>query len=122
MVSETSAPLSPVTGKPMVRDVRPLVVTFGKKTATVDMPGWYGDGNSDSIHTAEDMKVSDAALAELRKQTFDESRARLREFAKEPKTEKLLCSGCGCDMPRLYSKRTRRVWCMDCSMMALLDE
>jgi len=31
---------------------------------TIDMPGWYSD--EESIHTGEDMKVSDAALMQLK--------------------------------------------------------
>jgi HTH-type transcriptional regulator/antitoxin MqsA len=32
----------------------------------VDMPGWYCDQSDESIHTGEDMKVSDRALNRLK--------------------------------------------------------
>jgi HTH-type transcriptional regulator/antitoxin MqsA len=31
----------------------------------IDMPGWYCNESGESIHTGEDMKISDAALAAL---------------------------------------------------------
>jgi HTH-type transcriptional regulator/antitoxin MqsA len=62
------APVCPQTGKPMVRDTRPMEVSFKGQSATIDMPGWYCNESGESIHTAEDMKVSDTALKELRLQ------------------------------------------------------
>jgi HTH-type transcriptional regulator/antitoxin MqsA len=59
-------PVCPETGKPMVRGVRPMTITYKGQAATVDMPGWYCDESDESIHTAEDEKVSDAALKALK--------------------------------------------------------
>ena len=59
-------PLCPETGKPMVRDTRPMTITYKGQSATFDMPGWYCDESGESIHTAEDIKTSDAALKELK--------------------------------------------------------
>ena len=64
----SKVPVCPETGKPMVRDTRPMEIAYKGQSATVDMPGWYCHESSESIHTAEDMKVSDAALRELRLQ------------------------------------------------------
>jgi HTH-type transcriptional regulator / antitoxin MqsA len=64
----SKAPVCPQTGKPMVRDTRPMEVSFKGQSATIDMPGWYCNESGESIHTAEDMKVSDTALKELRLQ------------------------------------------------------
>lgn len=64
----TSAAVCPETGKPMVRDVRPMTITYKGQSVTIDMPGWYCDESGESIHTGEDMKVSDAALKALRNQ------------------------------------------------------
>jgi HTH-type transcriptional regulator/antitoxin MqsA len=58
----TKAPICPETGKPMVRDTRPVAVTYKGHSTTIDMPGWYCNDSGESIHTGEDMKVSDAAL------------------------------------------------------------
>jgi HTH-type transcriptional regulator/antitoxin MqsA len=64
----TKAPVCPETGKPMVRDTRPMEISYKGQSTTIDMPGWYCRESGESIHTAEDMKVSDAALKELRLQ------------------------------------------------------
>jgi HTH-type transcriptional regulator/antitoxin MqsA len=62
----SKAPVCPETGKPMARDTRPMEISYKGQSTTVDMPGWYCDESSESIHTADDLKVSDAALKELR--------------------------------------------------------
>jgi HTH-type transcriptional regulator / antitoxin MqsA len=62
----TGTPVCPETGKPMVRDTRPMTINYKGQSATIQMPGWYCDESGESIHTGEDMKVSDAALKELK--------------------------------------------------------
>jgi len=62
----SKAPICPETGKPMTRGTRSKEISYKGQSTTIDMPGWYCDESSESIHTAEDMKVSDAALKELR--------------------------------------------------------
>lgn len=52
----------------MVRDTRPMEISYRGQSTTVDMPGWYCDESGESIYTAEDIKVSDTALKELRLQ------------------------------------------------------
>lgn len=59
-------PICPETGRPMVRDVRPMTISYKGHSATVDMPGWYCDASEESIHTGEDMKVSDRELNRLK--------------------------------------------------------
>jgi HTH-type transcriptional regulator/antitoxin MqsA len=60
-----SVPVSPETGKPMVRDVRPMTITYKGQSSTFDMPGWYCQESDESVHTGEDMKISDSALKVL---------------------------------------------------------
>ncbi|MBE9199172.1 MULTISPECIES: type II toxin-antitoxin system MqsA family antitoxin [unclassified Nodularia (in: cyanobacteria)] len=55
-------PLCPVTGASMRRDVRPMTLSYRTQNITFDMPGWYCDQSDESIHTSEDMKVSDRML------------------------------------------------------------
>jgi HTH-type transcriptional regulator/antitoxin MqsA len=62
-------PVCPETGAPLHRDVRPLTLTYKDQSITVDMPGWYGDAGTESIHSGEDMKVSDRALNRLKART-----------------------------------------------------
>jgi len=61
-------PLCPVTGAFMRRDVRPMTLTYRTQSITFDMPGWYCDASGESIHTSEDMKVSDRMLNLLKAQ------------------------------------------------------
>ncbi len=55
-------PVCPETGAPMYRGMRPMTLTYKGKNITLDMPGWYCDQSDESIHTGEDMKVSDRML------------------------------------------------------------
>ena len=55
-------PVCPETGAPMYRGVRPMILTYKGKSLTFDMPGWYCDQSEESIHTGEDMKISDRKL------------------------------------------------------------
>lgn len=64
----SKAPLCPETGKQMVRDTRPMELAYKGQSITIDMPGWYCDESGESVHTDEDLKVSDAALKDLRTQ------------------------------------------------------
>jgi len=59
-------PVCPETGEPMRRDVRPMTLTYKDESITFDMPGWYCDVSEESIHTGEDMKVSDRMLNRLK--------------------------------------------------------
>ncbi|MFH0789092.1 MAG: type II toxin-antitoxin system MqsA family antitoxin [Pseudomonadota bacterium] len=59
-------PVCPKTGAPMHRDVRPMTLTYKGESVTFDMPGWYCDQSKESIHTGEDMKVSDRMLNRLK--------------------------------------------------------
>jgi HTH-type transcriptional regulator/antitoxin MqsA len=57
-----SNPVCPETGAPMHRAVRPMTLTYKSESLTFDMPGWYCDQSDESIHTGEDMKISDRML------------------------------------------------------------
>jgi HTH-type transcriptional regulator/antitoxin MqsA len=58
-------PVCPKTGAPMQRGVRPMALDYKGASAVFEMPGWYCDESDESIHTGEDMKVSDRALNRL---------------------------------------------------------
>jgi HTH-type transcriptional regulator/antitoxin MqsA len=53
----------------MRRDVRPMALNYKDESVTFDMPGWYCDSSGESIHTGEDMKVSDRMLNRLKART-----------------------------------------------------
>lgn len=59
-------PICPETGQPMVRGERPMTITYKGHVATFNMPGWYCEASDESIHTGEDMKVSDRELNRLK--------------------------------------------------------
>lgn len=59
-------PVCPTTGAPMQRGERPLTLGYKGASTTFEMPGWYCDEPGASIHTGEDMKVSDRALNRLK--------------------------------------------------------
>lgn len=63
-MSETR--IHPETGKVLTRAVRPQTVNVGSLSRTVEVPGWYPEDDSDSIHSGADLKVLDAAYVELR--------------------------------------------------------
>jgi HTH-type transcriptional regulator/antitoxin MqsA len=43
-----------------------MTLEYKSARTTFDMPGWYCDASDESIHTGEDMKVSDRALNRLK--------------------------------------------------------
>lgn len=57
-----SSPICPKTGAPMQRGMRPATLAYKGESITFDMPGWYCEQCDESIHTGEDMKVSDRML------------------------------------------------------------
>jgi HTH-type transcriptional regulator/antitoxin MqsA len=46
--------------------VRSQTVRVGSLSRVVDVPGWYPDDDSDSIHSGVDLKPADEAFLELR--------------------------------------------------------
>ena len=53
----------------MHRGVRPMTLTYKGESITFDMPGWYCDQSEESIHTGDDMKISDRMLNRLKAQS-----------------------------------------------------
>ncbi len=52
----------------MQRGVRPMTLEYKGVSIVLDMPGWYCLESDESIHTGEDMKISDRALNRLKSQ------------------------------------------------------
>ncbi|MGX7707429.1 type II toxin-antitoxin system MqsA family antitoxin [Methylobacterium sp. Gmos1] len=59
-------PVCPVTGESMIRDTRPFVISYKGRKQNISLPGWYCDNSGESIHSREDLKVSDRALMALK--------------------------------------------------------
>lgn len=62
----TKTRIHPETGKTLRRDTRPQTVKFGSMSRVVDVPGWYPDDDSDSIHSGVDLDESDRVFLELK--------------------------------------------------------
>ncbi len=58
--------MSPETGELLTRGVRPFTVTYKGQSITVDLPGWYPDGDGDGVLLGDDMAAADHALRELK--------------------------------------------------------
>ena len=58
--------ICPETGAPMHRDVRPMTITYKGESLTFNMPGWYCDSSDESVHSGDDMKISDRMLNRLK--------------------------------------------------------
>ena len=62
----TDTRIHPVTGKLLSRGVRPQAVAFGSLSRMVDVPGWYPDDDTDSIHSGADLREKDEVFRTLR--------------------------------------------------------
>lgn len=59
-------PVCPETGASMHRDQKPMTLNYQGESITFDMPGWYCKCCDQSIHSGDDMKVSDRMLNQLK--------------------------------------------------------
>jgi HTH-type transcriptional regulator/antitoxin MqsA len=62
----TRSRIHPETGKALRRGMRPQTVRFGSMSRVVDVPGWYPDDDSDSLHSGSDLAESDRVFQELK--------------------------------------------------------
>jgi HTH-type transcriptional regulator / antitoxin MqsA len=56
---------SPETGETLTRGVRPFEVARKDRSITVELPGYYPQGDGDGVHVGDDMNVVDRALQSL---------------------------------------------------------
>ncbi|GLR68683.1 DNA-binding protein [Acidocella aquatica] len=61
-----SSMTSPETGELLTRGVRPFAVAYKGLALTVDLPGYYPDGEGDGVHVGNDMAAADAALRTMK--------------------------------------------------------
>ncbi|MCC6913986.1 MAG: type II toxin-antitoxin system MqsA family antitoxin [Rhodospirillaceae bacterium] len=62
----TKTRIHPETGKILRRGVRSQAVTFGSMMRVIEVPGWYPDDDSDSVHSGADLVESDRVFQELK--------------------------------------------------------
>lgn len=58
--------VGPESGLPLTRGVRDRVIAYKGRKSTISMPGWYRDGSDESLHSKDDLRVSDLALVTLK--------------------------------------------------------
>ncbi len=58
--------IHPDTGKLLRRYVRAQTVCVGSLSREVEVPGWYPEDDSDSIHSGAELQALDQAYLELR--------------------------------------------------------
>ena len=56
----------PATGQVLRRDTRPFTVRYKAQEMVVDLPGYYPDGDGESVHVGADMAAADDALRLLK--------------------------------------------------------
>ncbi|UHC20021.1 type II toxin-antitoxin system MqsA family antitoxin (plasmid) [Methylobacterium currus] len=66
ILPETMA--SPETGALLRRGIRTFVVAYKGRTRTVDLPGYYSEGDGEGVHVGKDMAAADAALRALKEE------------------------------------------------------
>ena len=119
-------PRCPQTGLPMVRGVRPITITYKGHSATIDMPGWYCEESDESIHTGDDMVVSDRALNRLKAKVqgllAPEDVRRIRKALKLTQKEAGLIIGGGRNAFQKYESGEVRVSKAITSALLLLEQ
>lgn len=58
--------IHPQTGQILIRSVREQTVCVGSLSRTIEVPGWYPEDDSDSIHSGTDLQALNEAYKELR--------------------------------------------------------
>src|ERR1039458_3845571 len=56
------------TGRELRRDTRPFTVRYKAHEVVVDLPGYYPDGDGESVHVGADMAAADEALRRWKEQ------------------------------------------------------
>ncbi|MDV5824276.1 type II TA system antitoxin MqsA family protein [Sphingobium naphthae] len=58
--------IHPKTGDVLRRDARMQTLSVGSLSRQVEVPGWYPEGEGDSIHSGAELQAIDQAYLELR--------------------------------------------------------
>ena len=64
MADETR--IHPETGETLRRDVRPRTVTYAIYSKTINVPGWYPEGEGDAIHAGKDLAEWNEVYRQMR--------------------------------------------------------
>lgn len=113
----TDTRVHPVTGKRLTRGVRPQTVTFGSLSQAVDVPGWYPDDDSDSVHSGADLSGKEEAFKQLRV-AYGERVRRVRKGLKLTQVEAGALLGGG---PRAFQKYEKGVMAPSDAAVGLIE-
>jgi HTH-type transcriptional regulator/antitoxin MqsA len=113
----TETRMHPVTGETLSRQVRQQTVSFGSLTREVEVPGWYPEGEGDSIHTGADLAAKEAVFQELRK-AYGERVRSIRKRLKLTQVDAGVVLGGG---PRAFQKYEAGVMAPSDAAVGLLE-
>lgn len=113
----TDTRIHPVTGQVLSRQVRMQTVTFGSLSAEVEVPGWYPEDGSDSIHSGRDLEKKEEVFQELR-QAYGKRVRKIRKNLKLTQVEAGSIVGGG---PRAFQKYERGVMAPSEAAIGLLE-
>jgi HTH-type transcriptional regulator/antitoxin MqsA len=74
----------------LTRGVRRVTLIYRYLSRTIDMPGWYPEGDGDGLHTGEDLAVSDAALRQMKAEVERRTDEALTRRARDGQDDDLL--------------------------------
>ncbi len=113
----TDTRIHPITGQVLSRQVRMQTVTFGSLSAEVEVPGWYPEDGSDSIHSGRDLEKKEEVVQELR-QAYGKRVRKIRKNLKLTQVEAGSIVGGG---PRAFQKYERGVMAPSEAAIGLLE-
>lgn len=109
--------IHPVTGKKLTRSARVQTVSFGVLSKDVEVPGWYPDDDSDSVHSGADLEGKELSLSELRKAYG----AHVREIRKKLKLTQVEAGAIVGGGQRAFQKYERGVMAPSDAAIGLLE-
>ena len=89
-----------VTGQVLSRQIRMQTVAFGSLSMEVEVPGWYPEDDSDSIHSGRNLEEKEEAFQELR-EAYGKRVRQIRKDLKQTLVETGRIVGGG---PRAFQK------------------
>lgn len=113
----TDTRIHPVTGQVLSRKVRMQTVAFGSLSAEVEVPGWYPEDDSDSIHSGRDLAKKEEVFQELR-EAYGKRVRQIRKDLKLTQVEAGKIVGGG---PRAFQKYERGVMAPSEAAIGLLE-
>ena len=106
-----------VTGQVLSRQIRMQTVAFGSLSMEVEVPGWYPEDDSDSIHSGRNLEEKEEAFQELR-EAYGKRVRQIRKDLKQTLVEAGRIVGGG---PRAFQKYKNGVMAPSEAAIGLLE-